>query len=111
MIVRHFYGRPGLGYRGPGLFGLLILAVLVALLVVAVMRLLYMRRAFATRAERWQRQGNGGGHGGWQRHPYADPALHELRLRYARGELSRDEFLERSRDLGGSDGTDGASPR
>jgi putative membrane protein len=107
MIVRHFDGRPGLGYRGPGLFGLLILALLVALLVVAVMRLFYMRRALAARADRWQRRGWGGG----QPHPYADPALHELRLRYARGELSRDEFLERSRDLGMPDGTDGASPR
>jgi uncharacterized membrane protein len=31
----------------------------------------------------------------------ADSALHELRLRYARGELDRDEFVQRFRDLGG----------
>ena len=30
-----------------------------------------------------------------------DPALHELRLRYARGEVDPDEFARRSRDLGG----------
>jgi uncharacterized membrane protein len=29
-----------------------------------------------------------------------DKALSEARLRYARGEMSRDEYLERSRDLG-----------
>jgi putative membrane protein len=30
-----------------------------------------------------------------------DGALEELRLRYARGEMSREEFLQRSQDLGG----------
>jgi putative membrane protein len=43
-----------------------------------------------------------------------DPALEELRVRYARGELDREEFLQRSRDLGGSDAPaatpPGASP-
>jgi putative membrane protein len=110
MIVRHFYGRPGLGYRGPGLFRVLILVVLVALLVVAITRLVYMRRAHTARAQRWQHR-QWGPPGGGPMHPNADPALHELRLRYARGELSRDEFLERSRDLGGPDGTVGPPPR
>jgi putative membrane protein len=32
-----------------------------------------------------------------------DPALEELRVRYARGEVDREEFLQRSRDLGGTD--------
>jgi putative membrane protein len=32
-----------------------------------------------------------------------DPALEELRVRYARGDLDREEFLQRSRDLGGAD--------
>lgn len=31
----------------------------------------------------------------------ADPALDELRLRYARGEIGREEFLQRTGDLGG----------
>jgi hypothetical protein len=31
-----------------------------------------------------------------------DGALGEVRLRYARGEMNREEFLERSHDLGGS---------
>jgi putative membrane protein len=30
-----------------------------------------------------------------------DDALHELRLRYARGEMDRQEFVQRYRDLGG----------
>jgi uncharacterized membrane protein len=29
-----------------------------------------------------------------------DPALEELRLKYARGDMSREEFVARSRDLG-----------
>ena len=35
-----------------------------------------------------------------------DDAIEEVRLRYARGEMGRDEFLQRSRDLGG----EGAPP-
>jgi uncharacterized membrane protein len=31
-----------------------------------------------------------------------DAALKEVRLRYARGEMSREEFAQRSRDLGGN---------
>jgi putative membrane protein len=30
-----------------------------------------------------------------------DDALHEVRLRYARGEMDREEFVQRYRDLGG----------
>ena len=32
----------------------------------------------------------------------ADQALSEARLRYARGDMTRDEYLEKSRDLGGT---------
>lgn len=31
-----------------------------------------------------------------------DQALSEARLRYARGDMTRDEFLEKSHDLGGT---------
>jgi putative membrane protein len=31
-----------------------------------------------------------------------DPALEEVRLRYARGEMDREEYVQRSRDLGGT---------
>lgn len=37
--------------------------------------------------------------------PRRDPALEEVRLRYARGEMSREEFVQRSQDLGGGPGT------
>jgi putative membrane protein len=33
--------------------------------------------------------------------PSFDPALEQVRLRYAKGEIDRDEFLRVSRDLGG----------
>jgi putative membrane protein len=36
-----------------------------------------------------------------------DGALEEVRLRYARGEMSREEFLQRSQDLGGVGPTPG----
>jgi putative membrane protein len=41
-----------------------------------------------------------------------DPALEEVRIRYARGEIDREEFLRRSGDLGGTttDPTEGAAP-
>ena len=36
----------------------------------------------------------------FREHPQ-DQAMHELRVRYARGELDRSDFIERSADLGG----------
>lgn len=35
-------------------------------------------------------------------HQQADTALQETRMRYARGEMTREEFLQISTDLGGS---------
>ena len=40
--------------------------------------------------------------------PPRDPAQEELRVRYARGELDRDEYLQRSTDLGGPVGPVGS---
>ncbi len=34
--------------------------------------------------------------------PRPDPALTELRMRYARGEVSRDEYVRMATDLGGA---------
>jgi putative membrane protein len=42
--------------------------------------------------------------------PPRDHALDELRVRYARGELDRTDFLERSADLGGPPIPDGTLP-
>jgi putative membrane protein len=41
--------------------------------------------------------------------PPQDHALEEVRLRYARGEIGREEFLQRSHDLGAPDAT-GSTP-
>jgi uncharacterized membrane protein len=40
------------------------------------------------------------GGGGAVAPPARDPAVQELRIRYARGELGRDDFAQRMRDLG-----------
>ena len=44
-------------------------------------------------------------HGSWTAPPpppaHADPALNEARLRYARGEISRDDYLRIATDLTG----------
>ena len=42
--------------------------------------------------------------------PLRDHALDELRVRYARGELDRSDFLERSADLGGPPTPDATLP-
>ena len=42
--------------------------------------------------------------------PPPDQALEELRVRYARGELDRSDFLERSADLGGPPNPDATLP-
>lgn len=43
--------------------------------------------------------------------PPVDPVLSELRLRYARGEISREEYLRRAADLGfPAEGGSGAPP-
>ena len=39
-----------------------------------------------------------------------DPALEELRLQYARGDMSREEFVQRSRDLGAAVPESGEPP-
>jgi len=86
-------------HHGPGVFGWLLFAlflVLVVLAVVAVVRL-------------WRRPG---GPYAWQGPTagHVDPAITELRVRYARGEISRDEYLQRSFDLGAPMGTAPAAP-
>jgi putative membrane protein len=63
--------------------------LLVGLVVWAVLRV--SRRGF----------GPGPGSAGFAPVFARDPALEEVRLRYARGEMSREEFVQRSWDLGG----------
>jgi putative membrane protein len=42
--------------------------------------------------------------------PPRDAAVEELRIRYARGELEREDYAQRMRDLGGTDIGDRALP-
>ena len=95
MRARHFAGHHALGV----LLILLIAAVLIGAVVFVAVRL-------ASR-----RPGHGGGRGyayGWKG-PMGpgpmmygrDPALEHARVRYARGELTRDDYLRLVNDLGG----------
>lgn len=42
--------------------------------------------------------------------PRRDAALDEVRIRYARGEIDREEYLQRSRDLGAIESEPGPPP-
>jgi uncharacterized membrane protein len=65
---------------------LLLLILFLALVVLAVARLVRLTR--------------GGGHGSGGTAPAGDAAVESVRLRYARGEIDRDEFVRVSSDLG-----------
>ncbi len=88
MRVFYYYG-------GPFWIGWVIwLIVLVAIIVTVVL----LARSSRRRAV-YQRPWSGGPwqghwHGGWQ-----SPGLHELDIRYARGEITRDEYLQRRADM------------
>lgn len=73
-------------------FGILILMVLGALVVLAVLAVVRLWRT------RPAPTGSGSPEVGQR--SAQDPALTELRLRYARGEISQDEYLQRFAGLG-----------
>jgi len=76
------------------LFGLLVVAAIVALIVFLLLRLFERnQRPAAVAAGPIYPPPRPPG-------PFVDPALAELRLRYARGEVTRDDFLRISTDLG-----------
>ena len=84
--------RFGYGFHnGPHVFAWLLLLLVIAALVVGVVALVRMRRFPAPRLQggTWPASG-----------PRADPALTELRIRYARGELSWEEYAQRATNLG-----------
>ena len=81
----HFLHRPGLWWGSLGIIlPTLLLLILIGVMVWAVLRV--SRRVPTTVAA-----------------AALDVALQEVRLRYARGEMSREEFVQRLRDLGGRD--------
>jgi len=85
MNGMHGMGHPLLGL----LFGLMILALLAAG-IYALVRLARRNHHGPSLVAATGPAGSGG-----------DPALAELRLRYARGDVSRDDYLQRSADLTG----------
>ena len=87
LIDRHGYGWGGSDYWWlSNLISWLLIAALVALAVILTLRLAGRSPLDGTTLSR-----SG---------PEFDPAISELRLRYARGEVSRDEYLRVAGDLG-----------
>jgi uncharacterized membrane protein len=86
-------------YGGPFWIGWVVwLVVLVAIIATVVLVARSSRRhAVYTRQWNggpWQGHLHGGWQGGWQ-----SPGIHELDVRYARGEITRDEYLQRRADI------------
>ena len=75
----------GWGYGGYGPFHLIIWIVILIAIVALVVWLV-------------RSLGVGGGH---QLPPRRSPGLDVLEERYARGEINRDEYLQKKRDMGG----------
>lgn len=94
------FGGPGPGWDAPwwqgllgGLIPMLFLIALGVLVVWAVLRMAERRLPPSPAALP-------------PAGPPRDPALEQARLRYARGELSREEYLRVSADLGGPPATE-----
>ena len=87
-------------HHGPGVFAWLFLALLAAAIVLGVVALVRAwsgpRGSGLASTFGVHRPPPFGAHYG----PAVDPALGELRLRYARGEIDRDEYARRAGDLG-----------
>ena len=90
----HHYDGPlgghGWAFFFGGLIPLLLVAALIGVAVWAVIRLTSHPRPIGATI-------------GPALGPSPDGALEEVRLRYARGEITREEFVQRFRDLGGSE--------
>ncbi len=87
------YG-PGF-HHGVGVFGWLFLAFLAALVVIGVV-ILVMTLVRPRRIPQGRLSSYLGGPPG----PVIDPAISELRMRYARGEISWEDYVQRSSNLG-----------
>jgi putative membrane protein len=85
--------RLGMYHGRPGLFAILLLTLFVAMVVVGIVAIVT-----STRSSRRHVPASGPGMAPFM--TPVDPAATELRIRYARGELTRDEYLQRAHDLG-----------
>jgi putative membrane protein len=81
--------------RGHPLFGLLVLLLLLVLIVLGVVGIVTLLRN-----QKRPPAVGGGVPPPRATGPHYDPVVTELRLRYARGELSREEYVQRAADLG-----------
>jgi len=89
-VLADFYDG-GFHHHGPGAFGWLLFVVLLGALIFGAVAL--ATRLFGSRSHVTPSQAT-------PVLPARDSALEALRLRYARGEVSREEFLRVSADLG-----------
>lgn len=93
---------PGGFHHGPGVLGWLIFAALVALIAIGVALVVHRWRPGSGSASTIARSSGD---------PSGDSALAEVRLRYARGELTREQYFERLADLEGHRDTAKATVR
>ena len=90
QIMRVFYY-----YGGPFWLGWVISVVVLIAIITTVVLVARSSRRHVIYPHQWQGgQWQGHWHGGWQ-----SPGLHELDIRYARGEITRDEYLQRRADI------------
>jgi len=89
-LMRVFYY-----YGGPFWLGWVISVVVLIAIITTVILVARSSRRHVISPHQWQGgQWQGHWHGGWQ-----SPGLHELDIRYARGEITRDEYLQRRADI------------
>ena len=77
-------------HHGPGVWGLLFMILVLVAMVAGVVVLVRL----------WQQSRRPGSQPGAPGGPWVDPALAELRMRYARGDIGWDEFSQRLAGLG-----------
>jgi len=94
-------------YGGPHWLGWLVGLLVLGAIITTVVLVARSSRRQAVTPQPWS-GGPWPAHwqGGWQ-----SPGLHELDIRYARGEISREEYLQRRADIASQPGTPpGGSP-
>ena len=95
-MMRMFYF-----YNGPHWLGWVISLLVLGAIITAVVLVARSSRRHAITPHQWYGGAwQGQWHAGWQ-----SPGLHELDIRYARGEISREEYLQRRADMVSQPGT------